>query len=276
MWCGRLFACLFFSGVVACGANAKSLLSAQPFPKTFNDLSFADRMDVLAEGYEPYESEYAAGPNGQMVCVKGCPYQGMSIEDHLDYIERTTQNAIADANAYMAQMAQNQYKPVQNINIVEQIDNFLGNSATCVAQHKGIPNDQNIPYGEPVIGTPRISSPFGMRMHPIKHKNLPHHGIDYSITSGTYVYTTANGTVDKVWRDNNCGNGLKIKYATGLSAIYCHLDHALVKKGDAVRAGCAVAISDNSGASTGPHLHYGMKNAKGEFIDPSPFTGRAK
>lgn len=271
--------------VMLCGnAGAKSLLSAQSFPKTFNDLSFSDRMDVLAEGYEPYEAEYAAGPNGKLVCIKGCAYQGMSIEDHAAYVKRTTEKAIDIANQYLNNRQQQQFQynqPTQqsgNVNIVGQIDAFLdqNNFVSCTMRNPDIPADQEIPYGEPVAGKPKISSPFGMRMHPIKRQYTQHEGIDYSVPSGTYVYTTANGTVDKVWQDKSCGNGLKIKYATGISALYCHLDHALVKQGDKVRAGCAVAISDNSGASTGAHLHYGMKDSNNDFLDPSPFTKRAK
>lgn len=277
----------------------KSLLTAQTFPKTFNDLSFVDRMNIIAEGYEPYESEYVAGPNGKMICVKGCAYQGMSIEDHLADIKHTTQQAINVANEYLAQnghpVQPNQHtqfifptqnQPVQNqpsqpnngSDIVGQINEFLdqNNSAQCTKRNPDIPINQEIPYGEPVAGKPRISSPFGERIHPITHTPHVHEGIDYAVPSGTYVYTTANGTVTKVWKDNRCGNGLKIKYIAGISAIYCHLDHALVKEGDYVRAGCAIAISDNSGSSTGAHLHYGMKDANDKPMDPSEFTGRAK
>lgn len=294
-----LFFFAIFATALMSNAYGKSLLSAQSFPKTFNDLSFIDRMNVIAEGYEPYEAEYVPGPNGKMICVKGCAYQGMSIEDHLAYINRTTEQAVNTANQYLAQTSHttqgNQHaqiihpEPNQNIqnypmrpnngsDIVGQINEFLdqNNSIPCAERNPDIPTNQEIPYGEPVAGKPRISSPFGERTHPIRHTQHVHEGIDYAVPTGTHVYTTANGTVTKVWKDNSCGNGLKIKYATGISAIYCHLDHALVKEGDYVRAGCAVAISDNSGASTGAHLHYGMKDANDKPMDPSPFTGRAK
>ncbi|MFQ6739156.1 MAG: M23 family metallopeptidase [Alphaproteobacteria bacterium] len=276
-----LFFFAIFATALMSNAYGKSLLSAQSFPKTFNDLSFIDRMNVIAEGYEPYESEYVAGPNGKMICVKGCAYQGMSIEDHLDDIKHTTQQAINVANEYLAQNQPIYNHPTQPNNgsdIVGQINEFLdqNNSIPCAERNPDIPTNQEIPYGEPVANKPRISSPFGERTHPIRHTQHVHEGIDYAVPTGTHVYTTANGTVTKVWKDNSCGNGLKIKYATGISAIYCHLDHALVKEGDYVRAGCTVAISDNSGASTGAHLHYGMKDANDKPMDPSPFTGRAK
>lgn len=65
---------------------AKSLISVQNFPKTFNDLSFTSRMAVLAEGYDEVATEY--DENG--VCVSGCAYHGMRIEDEERMIERAT------------------------------------------------------------------------------------------------------------------------------------------------------------------------------------------
>lgn len=255
---------ILLSGLVVGVANGDSFLTAQSFPKTFNDLSFTDRMAVLAEGYEPFESEFEPGPNGALVCVKGCPYQGITIQDYDDFVRKNTEQALADAGAHQS-------------GITSKIDSFLARkNGKCIAKHPDIPATQDIPWGEPVIGKPKISSPYGGRFHPIKHKQHIHTGIDYAVPTGTYVYTTANGTVEKVWHDPDCGNGLKIKYATGLSAIFCHLDYSLVNAGDIVYAGCAVAVSDNSGASMGPHLHYGMKDKNDNFIDPSSFTKRAK
>lgn len=246
-------------------ANSGSFLTAESFPETFNDLSFTDRMAVLAEGYEPFESEFEPGPNGALVCVSGCPYQGMTIENYEQFVDRNTKKAIEEAS-----------KP----NVVNPF--FANNKCKVytecsVARHPDIPVGQVAPYGEPLIGKPTISSPFGRRIHPIKGKVHEHVAIDYDVPTGTCVYTTANGVVESTWRnDPDCGNGLKIKYADGISAIFCHLEKSLVTKGEKVAAGCAVAVSDNSGASMGPHLHYGMKDKNDNFIDPSSFTKRAK
>ncbi|MBO5662922.1 MAG: peptidoglycan DD-metalloendopeptidase family protein [Alphaproteobacteria bacterium] len=78
--------CVFAAPDGAMVRAAKSLISVQNFPKTFNDLSFTSRMAVLAEGYEEVATEY--DENG--VCVSGCAYHGMRIEDEERMIERAT------------------------------------------------------------------------------------------------------------------------------------------------------------------------------------------
>lgn len=96
-----------FWGFLACltgwaaVAHSASLLQAQSFPKTFNDLSFTDRMAVRAEGYAPFETEYDA----QGRCISGCPYAGMTIEDEETAIKRLTDQAHRDLAAYRAQRA---------------------------------------------------------------------------------------------------------------------------------------------------------------------------
>ena len=75
-----------------------ALLSAQKFPKTFGDLSFADRMAVLREGYEPFESTFDADGN----CISGCPFQGIKLQDMVDYYNQQTAIATARAAAIRA------------------------------------------------------------------------------------------------------------------------------------------------------------------------------
>lgn len=249
---------ILLSVCIVGAANGDSFLTAESFPKTFNDLSFTDRMAVLAEGYEPYEAEFEPGPNGTLVCVSGCPYQGMTIEDYEQFVDRNTKKAIEEAS---------------NSNVVNPF--FANNKCKVytecpVARHPDIPVGQVEPYGEPLIGKPTISSGYDD-----VRAGIPHHAIDYAIPTGTCVYTTANGTVEKIWHDNRCGNGLKIKYANGKSAIFCHLEKSLITKGEKVAAGCAVALSGNTGHSTGPHLHYALKRNGGAIRTPD-FTKRAK
>ncbi len=244
-------------------ANSDSFLTAESFPETFNDLSFTDRIAVLAEGYEPYEAEFKPGLNGTLVCVSGCPYQGMTIEDYEQLVERNTKKALKDTN-----------KP-------SIVNPFFANNkckvyVECpVARHPDIPVGQVSPNGEPLIGEPRITSSQGQRIHPITGKEHNHEAIDYAVPTGTCVYTTATGIVEKTWHDNRCGNGLKIKYANGMSAVFCHLEKSLVAKDENIAAGCAVALSGNTGNSTGPHLHYALKQ-NGEPVYTHQFTGRAK
>lgn len=111
-----------------------------------------------------------------------------------------------------------------------------------------------------------------------------HNGVDFGIPNGTPVLAAAKGTIDKVsFEDGGYGNYVKIKHLDGSTTFYtyyAHLMQASVTAGQSVEAGAVVGHSNNTGASTGPHLHFGLRNAdtsgayKG-YIDPLPFlTGQ--
>jgi murein DD-endopeptidase MepM/ murein hydrolase activator NlpD len=102
-----------------------------------------------------------------------------------------------------------------------------------------------------------ISSGFGMRMHPIYHKRILHNGIDLSARYEN-VYSMFPGTVIRVGQDNRSGKFVTVR--TGDYTIsYCHLSQPFVQENDYVNAGMSIAISGNTGASTGPHLHITAK-----------------
>ena len=111
-----------------------------------------------------------------------------------------------------------------------------------------------------------VSSGFGMRMHPIYHKRILHNGIDLSARYEN-VYSMFPGTVIRVGQDNRSGKFVTVR--TGDYTIsYCHLSQQLVKENDFVTAGRNIALSGNTGASTGPHLHLTTKK-DGKAFDPT-------
>ena len=111
-----------------------------------------------------------------------------------------------------------------------------------------------------------INSGFGMRRHPIYHKRIMHNGIDLSARYEK-VYSMFPGTVIKVGQDSRSGKFVTVR--TGDYTIsYCHLSQQLVKENEFVNAGTNIAISGNTGASTGPHLHLTTKK-DGQAINPT-------
>ena len=110
-----------------------------------------------------------------------------------------------------------------------------------------------------------INSGFGMRRHPIYHKRIMHNGIDLSARYEK-VYSMFPGTVIKVGQDSRSGKFVTVR--TGDYTIsYCHLSQQLVKENEFVNAGTNIAISGNTGASTGPHLHITAKK-DGKAFNP--------
>ena len=120
----------------------------------------------------------------------------------------------------------------------------------------------------PVAG--KILSGFGMRIHPITKKQKMHNGVDIASPLGTIVVSPADGKVTDVWNDTVFGGGLsiRIKHFNGYSTGYCHLSTQLVKIGQLVKEGEQIAKVGSTGASTGPHLHFAVRNAEGVNIDP--------
>ncbi|HEX6269796.1 MAG TPA: peptidoglycan DD-metalloendopeptidase family protein [Anaerolineales bacterium] len=126
-----------------------------------------------------------------------------------------------------------------------------------------------------------ITQLFGVDPEFYRRFGFPgHNGIDYGIPNGTSIRAATAGTVDKVAFENGgYGNYVKLSHMDGSRkyyTYYAHLSSATVSPGQAVGAGTAIGFSDNSGASTGPHLHFGLR-IDGEspaykgYVDPMPF-----
>ena len=115
-----------------------------------------------------------------------------------------------------------------------------------------------------------ITSPYGTRMHPIFGASKFHNGIDLAANSEN-VYSVLDGIVTETgWDNNGGGNYIKIKHFNRFETAYLHLSEIYYRVGDFVKAGFIIAKSGNSGNSTGPHLHFSVKEF-GQSINPSHF-----
>jgi murein DD-endopeptidase MepM/ murein hydrolase activator NlpD len=115
------------------------------------------------------------------------------------------------------------------------------------------------------IDSVRVTSPYGMRNHPTEKKMKEHKGIDLK-ANNDYVYSVMPGKIIKTGKDKKLGNYVEIEHGD-FKTIYGHLQTILVNIKQAVEAGQPIAISGNTGNSTGEHLHFGMKY---KYIDPAP------
>lgn len=109
----------------------------------------------------------------------------------------------------------------------------------------------------PLAHKARISSPFNLsRRHPVTGRISPHKGTDFAVRVGTPVLSTADGVVELVGNHPLAGRYLVLRMDNGYKTRYLHLSRPLVKKGERVKMGEKIALSGNTGRSTGPHLHY--------------------
>ncbi len=103
-----------------------------------------------------------------------------------------------------------------------------------------------------------ITSPFGWRVNPIWHSREFHPGIDIAVATGTPVHAAADGIVTYAGWLTGYGNVVIIYHGSDISTLYAHLQRYIVRKGEKVKRGQIIAYSDNTGWSTGPHLHFGV------------------
>ena len=119
----------------------------------------------------------------------------------------------------------------------------------------------------PVSGY-HISSPFGMRNHPILGYARMHNGIDMACAQGTPIYATRAGTVTAAsYQAGGAGNYVSINHGDGFASIYMHMTHYVVSAGQSVSAGQLIGYVGSTGLSTGPHLHFGISYA-GTYVNP--------
>jgi len=122
--------------------------------------------------------------------------------------------------------------------------------------------------------TVNARSPFGWRVHPITGRRKFHHGIDVALPVGTPLTAPADGVVVKKGNGPSGGVTLILKHEDNRHTVYYHLQkpsHLL--KGTRVERGELIAYSGNTGASTGPHLHFEVRRSArwGDTVDPMPY-----
>jgi len=115
-----------------------------------------------------------------------------------------------------------------------------------------------------------ISSYYSLRRwHPILHRYLPHHGVDFVNKKNTPIRAAASGLIIKIGRNGSYGNYIEIKHKNNFYTEYAHLNkyNKRLKKGMKVRVGQVIGFLGNTGRSTGPHLHFGLKQGR-KFLNP--------
>jgi murein DD-endopeptidase MepM/ murein hydrolase activator NlpD len=119
------------------------------------------------------------------------------------------------------------------------------------------------------IGEGEMTSPFGMRYHPILHFTRMHTGVDWAAPIGTPIYSAGNGVVIKAQWDSGYGRRVEVQHANGYVTTYNHLSGfgRGITEGVHVTQGQLVGYLGQSGLATGPHLHYEVI-INGNFVDP--------
>lgn len=145
---------------------------------------------------------------------------------------------------------------------------LLKQEVTMEAIPKIVEKGTKIPptYIKPISGG-RLSSGFGGRKAPTKGASTYHKGIDWAVPKGTAVVASSGGTVTKAGWGSGYGYVVYIKHPDGRETRYGHLSKVLVSAGQSVKQGQKIALSGNTGRSTGPHLHFEIR-INGTAVNP--------
>ena len=146
---------------------------------------------------------------------------------------------------------------VSYLNDREVTRDILKEEVVMEAVPKIVERGTKIPptYIKPISGG-RLSSNFGRRKSPTKGASSYHKGVDWSVPTGTAVFASCGGTVARAGWGSGYGYCVYINHEDGRQTRYGHLSKVLVKVGQTVKQGERIALSGNTGVSTGPHLHF--------------------
>ena len=154
-----------------------------------------------------------------------------------------------------------------------QAGNFHGFHYRSPSGHSDFYNEKGQSLRKSVLRSPltfaNVTSRFGRRFHPISRVYRQHQGVDYGAQTGTPVSAIADGTVVMARRNGGYGNFVQIRHSGGLVSCYGHLSRygAGAKAGRSVRQGQTIGYVGSTGFSTGPHLHFEVRQG-GKAVNP--------
>lgn len=143
-----------------------------------------------------------------------------------------------------------------------------GSASLPLQQAVVSPPQQAAPqFSWPLSGTSHVTSPFGMRFHPLEHTFLDHKGVDLRAPLGSEVKAIADGQVTETGYGPLTGFFVTVDHGKGWRSRYLHLNKIVVHKGEQLKQGTMMALSGATGRTTGPHLHLALSHNQ-QAIDP--------
>jgi murein DD-endopeptidase MepM/ murein hydrolase activator NlpD len=125
---------------------------------------------------------------------------------------------------------------------------------------------RHMPALHPVVDG-RITSDFGMRLHPIFKRYRKHPGIDFAAKAGAPIYAAADGIIKLAKYNGGYGNCVIIDHLYGFESRYGHMQKILVRRGQRVERGDKIGLVGKTGIATAPHLHFEV-HYKGKEVNP--------
>ncbi len=205
-----------------------------------------DAMEVLEEIQQRDDNMYRVVLNSEPVSstVRNAGYGGTNRYNELMNMDNSA--LVVETTQKMDMLAKQMYIQIKSfdelVKLSKEQDEYL----------------RHIPAIQPIANRDlkRTASGYGRRIDPVYKVPKFHHGMDFSCDVRTPIYATADGKVVSAKWESGYGWTVELDHGYGYRTRYAHLHSFTVKKGQQVVRGEQIALSGNSGKSTGPHLHY--------------------
>ena len=126
--------------------------------------------------------------------------------------------------------------------------------------------ESNLAFVFPIV-SPKLTSKFGTRKHPVYKKIKHHNGLDLAVPANSHVRAVASGKVIFAATHGGYGHLITILHNNGASSMYAHLRKIKVEVGDIVTSGQIIGLVGRTGTATGNHLHFEWRE-EGKAVDP--------
>lgn len=216
-----------------------------------------DAMEVLEDIQQRDDNMYRVVLNSEPVSstVRNAGYGGTNRYNELMNMDNSA--LVVETTQKMDMLAKQLYIQIKSfdelVKLSKEQDDYL----------------KHIPAIQPIANRDlkRTASGYGRRIDPVYKVPKFHHGMDFSCDVRTPIYATADGKVVSAKWESGYGWTVELDHGYGYSTRYAHLHSFTVKKGQQVVRGEQIALSGNSGKSTGPHLHYEVV-VNGKKVNP--------
>ena len=192
-------------------------------------------------------------------------------EKELKNYESQIANAEAQASQYQAETAAQEAQIAQMEAELKRQEEEARRKAEAQGQTYKTVSIGDITFTWPCPASSRITSYFGSREAPTEGASTNHKAVDIGASTGTDIIAAADGQVSIATYSASAGNYIMLNHGGGVTTVYMHCSKLLVSAGESVKKGQVIAKVGSTGYSTGPHLHFGVRD-NGTYVDPLQYV----